>query len=518
MLRLAGNHDGQRRAGQQGQCNGFPHRDLDHPAAVVDAELVTLPLLRQERIEPQLIVVVAHAGEALHDSQPAAGHRGDVQTVCRIVVVVVQVQTSRTLIEFNGLILLAELGGQHRVNRGTQRAFVHRQRLVEVKIAFLLLAGEAIVQEVQALEHIRLLDERRPQDPVPGPVLVDWPLIGWNRACRPQVLIQEGVVLDEDAQLIVLRIVHAVDDVLPLLLLGTAHGQPGLNGGIGLGQPGQRVLQAPGGHRVGVPVVVDVVFVLVRPGDAVDHVLAGALGEVDPVRPEAADAHQHLHAVVVDVAFIAGVGRVLVNREGDRCVTVQLLEGDFPFIVALDAVEGHHREQGPFEPLLLGVVVGAGQLVVPVLQQCPGHGRRGGGDVHRHHVRLGVPVGRPAVLLAGETLRPHVEPLIVAVIGHEQLGEVEADPLLGRVVAFNHDVALGPALGPKGGVCRQLGRKALALQLCHQPRGRFGLGLRGDVAARDHDDVLFQLDRHVWRQRQRDRAGQLAGAGGHGAG
>ena len=72
---------------------------------------------------------------------------------------------------------------------------------------------------------------------------------------------------------------------------------------------------------------------------------------------------------------------------------MDFLEGDFPFVVAFDAGEGHHWVERAGEALLSGVVLGLRQLVMAVFEQVAGDVRLGQSEVEWYGVGFGVPVG-----------------------------------------------------------------------------------------------------------------------------
>ena len=224
-----------------------------------------------------------------------------------------------------------------------------------------------------------------------------------------------------------------------------------------------------------------------------DHVLSGALGVVHPGRPEARDGQDHVEAVIPYIVAISGVGLVLEDRVGDGGVSVNLLEGDLPLVVALDAIEGDHGVQRALKALLPRVVERALKLPVAVDQKVPRHLFRRDGQVHRQAIGLGVPVGGTAVLLACEALGSDVEPLVGAVVGGEQLEDVETDALLRRVVARDRDIRAVPALAPGGGVLLEQYR--IALGPCGGQRGHrplFELRLR-EVPGSHHRHHLLKF-------------------------
>ena len=136
---------------------------------------------------------------------------------------------------------------------------------------------------------------------------------------------------------------------------------------------------------------------------------------------------------------------------GDGAVAVDLLEGDLPLVVTLLAVDRDHRIQrrAVAEPQFGGVLDGLVQLVVTVDQQFARHGLPGGGHVERQAVSLGVPVGYAAVFLAREALGPDVQAGVHPGVGLQEHEDAEADALLGRRVASDHDVAPVPAGRPR---------------------------------------------------------------------
>ena len=136
---------------------------------------------------------------------------------------------------------------------------------------------------------------------------------------------------------------------------------------------------------------------------------------------------------------------------GDGTVAVDLLEGDLPLVVALLAVDRDHRIQRRTvaEPQFGGVLNGLVQLVVAVDQQFARHGLPGGGHVERQAVSLGVPVGDATVFLAREALGPDVQAGVHPGVSLQEHEDAEADALLGRRVAPDHDVAPVPAGRPR---------------------------------------------------------------------
>ena len=378
---------------------------------------------------------------------------------------------------------------------------MHGHGLIEIKVAANGLHVVEMIEEVQSLQHIRLFDKAAAQDMVPRPVLVDGPLPGGNVRGGHQFLVQEGVMLHEDTQFRILRIVHLFHHVNHVRKLVLCDGQLPAALLRRTARLGDEQPNAPGRDAVGVPVVVDVVLIFIGASDAMNHVFAMSIGKMHAVGVEPGNAAQHVQSLAQHVVHVAGIGGIVEDGMGDGAVSMDLLKGDLPFVVALHAGKGHHGIQRALQALLPRVVVGAVQLKPAVEQQLLGHVLTGDGHVDRQAVCLGIPVGGAAVFFAGEALGPDVEACIIARIGAEQLEEVEADALLGRVVALNGHVAARPAVAPGRGV--RIAQRVIP----HLASARGGLERQGAqhlfviVAAGEAQGVLFHNDvltrRHV---------------------
>lgn len=318
----------------------FADGDFNQTAAVVDVEGIACPRTRQERCEAEFAAPSFHLGETLDDGEPRAGHRSNMQAVFGVVVVVVQVQAGGAPVHFHGFFFFAQFGSEDGVDTWRQRAFMHGHRFVEVEVAAFFVHVETVAEEVDALQYVRLFDEGRTQDFVPRPFLVERQIVGRKRGYGADVFVKEAVVLHEYAEFFVMRTVHIRADVRPFFQLGGAHVRTRTRV---FRQGFAGVAQYPCGEGVGLPVVVDVVFVFVRTGYALNHVFAVAFGEVDAVRPEAGHFDQDFQAFFGKIALVTGVVGVVVDGVRNRAVTVDFLEGDFPFVVALDARKRYHR-------------------------------------------------------------------------------------------------------------------------------------------------------------------------------
>ena len=179
---------------------------------------------------------------------------------------------------------------------------MHRAGLVETEVAADRLHVEILLEEIEALQNVGLLDETRPQDAIPRPLLVDGPLGGIELAYEHLLLVQVTVLLEEDAALTVFAQIHLADNFHPAGGFGRRVEAPlRADAGVILGavfaHPSRRlgrVTHAPASNVRGVPVVVDIVFVLVGARDAQHHVLLPRFGPRDALGPETRDGEQHL--------------------------------------------------------------------------------------------------------------------------------------------------------------------------------------------------------------------------------
>ena len=83
---------------------------------------------------------------------------------------------------------------------------------------------------------------------------------------------------------------------------------------------------------------------------------------------------------------------------------MDFFEGNFPFVVTFDPVEGNHWEQRTLQALLLGVDVSTIQLLVTVHQQVTSNFWVGNPQVNRNTVGFGIPVSSTTVLFTSEAL------------------------------------------------------------------------------------------------------------------
>ena len=142
---------------------------------------------------------------------------------------------------------------------------------------------------------------------------------------------------------------------------------------------------------------------------------------------------------------------MVAQRQDHRPIAVNLLESDFPLVVAFLPVHGDHWIQcrTVCESQLFGVLDGFPQLVVPVPEQllCNLFWMRG--QEKRQAICLRIPIGRAAILLAGEPLGTYVQTRIVAAVRLVQVKNVESDGLLRLHIPFNSDVPQRPNVCPR---------------------------------------------------------------------
>ena len=268
----------------------------------------------------QVLADQAHSAKSVDDGHPGAAHRRDVQALVDLFVVVVEVQARGAVVELVRLGCVAEAAGEHGVYTGRQRAFVHGQGLVKVKVLLERFDGRAVFKKEHALQRVGLLDVGRTQDAVPAPLLVDGALCRVELGHRNQFLVQKSVLLQEHLVSPAVRVVHVAANGFPLLEFVGVEVHLGAQRGVFLGLilsqvlgAFSRVLEAPGGHEVRVVVVVDVVLVLVGSGYAQDDELLFVVAPVHALGPEPGDGDEYFESALSQVSVVAGVAQVGVD-------------------------------------------------------------------------------------------------------------------------------------------------------------------------------------------------------------
>ena len=144
-----------------------------------------------------------------------------------------------------------------------------------------------------------------------------------------------------------------------------------------------------------------------------------------------------------------------------------------------------------------GVGDGAVEGVVAIGEQGPRHGGLGV-DVEGQKVDLGVPEDVAAIALAGQRVGADIDPLVLLARCDQQVVDAVAHGFLRRAIAFDHDVAVPPALGEGGDVIVQ--------GPCPAVRARHRQGFQTGPLEPDRIDVARGPD----RDQLVDAAGGLA--------
>ena len=271
------------------------------------------------------------------------------------------------------------------------------------------------------------------KDAVPGPVLVDRPLIGIQANYWDQLFIHEAIVLLEDPMLCVERQIDLIGPFPPLQAFLTAPVQAGRKGlgSLGILLPATieticRITHTPSSDVVGVPVVVDVVLVFIGAGHSVHNEGLLALAVMESLKPKTRDAREYFESALEQIGRVQCVADVIVDRKGNGSISVDLLECDLPFVVAFLPVHGDHGVQSGalFETELPGILYGLAQLIIAVDQQVLRHLLRRSGQIERQTIGLCVPIGAASVFLPCEPLGPDIEPLVFSCIGLMELKNV----------------------------------------------------------------------------------------------
>ncbi len=90
-------------------------------AVAAEPERDSLPHRGKSRRELEPVTAFDHAGESVNDPGPDSTSRGDVHPVRRVAVIVGQVEIERAVEVVDGLLLVADSGGDDRLHTGRQR-------------------------------------------------------------------------------------------------------------------------------------------------------------------------------------------------------------------------------------------------------------------------------------------------------------------------------------------------------------------------------------------------------------
>ena len=289
-------------------------------------------------------------------------------------------------------------------------------------------------------------------------MLVDGAFFGRNVVCTFQYFIHIAVILDENTPFLVFRQIHVFDDVsppgafLPLVEIGDA-ADVGIFIRILLCHHFQKTeghLEALYAGIVGVPVVVHIVFVFIRAGNPQYDIFLFGLGEGYPLAPETADGNHYFQAILGDIVHIARQSCMLNNGIDNDIVTVDFLEGYFPFAVAFLSIVGYLRKQRctVLETQFAGVFYGLGKLVVPVCQQVLCNLFGSGEQKKRYTTQFRVPISVAAIFFSGESFGADVQARVISPVSLIQLEYVVPDTLLRFRVPFDDDIRFVPDFLP----------------------------------------------------------------------
>ncbi|MNW52536.1 hypothetical protein D3C74_300610 [compost metagenome] len=266
------------------------------------------------------------------------------------------------------------------------------------------------------MKYVRLFNEARTKDTVPGPVLVQWKITLRQIFDFDQFFVKESILLQENLVFFVVRIVHVVDDVLPFfrffffqfqlayeLLITRVFIRLQIFKNL------KRIFHSPCCDTVSIPVVVNVVFVFVRSSHTKHYILLLVVGEIHALFPEAGDFSQHLKTVLSQIGFISCVVHVVVDCISNRAVTMNFFKGDFPFVMAFLTVHRYHWIKSTFgEAKLFSVFFSLLQVLVAVDEQVAGNFGIRCTEVERYAISFCIPVSTAAIFFTGEAFRTDV--------------------------------------------------------------------------------------------------------------
>ena len=401
-------------------------------------------------------------------------------------------------------VLVADLGGNHRLHHPGQGGVPRGDRVVVLEVGAFLLLGELVALQEQRQHHVGLLEHLEPVDHQGMEVQQQREFVGRGVLQVPQLAGQELLVLRMDPEGFVEGDDHALGTGPPLLHLLRGHVQ-----GLHQPVPAERIglleflhqvggeLQVGARHHVGEHVVVHHGRVLVGPGDAVDVESLRPVGFGPPetqVSPHPRGLHQHRGSVAVQEVHVPGDLAVLGKGMRDVGVDVVLRGSRSVVGGGLLTVDGAPREQRTLLAEHLGPFPGLRQQADPVAQGVAGDpGGRVGQEGNQ--IDLGVPEVVSLVSGTGHPLGGDAE-----LVGTgRRLGQLEQAPanclLDGRLTA-HLDIRIGPEVIEPGALPLE---ERVETPLAHPVEGaaaaveqfRDGNPARGVVGHRLADD-----DRH----------------------
>ena len=159
--------------------------------------------------------MVAHAAEPCDGGGDGAGQGGDVETVARVLLEVVEIDEGGLPEVVVGQFEVSDLGGHNGLRAGGERGVSDGERLVVGEVPRLLLVGERVAAHVQRQHEVGLLEDLLPVEIGVGKVQEQRVLL---RPCVlevPELVAGEAFRLRVDAEPLVPRDHHLSGGVSP---------------------------------------------------------------------------------------------------------------------------------------------------------------------------------------------------------------------------------------------------------------------------------------------------------------
>src|SRR6056297_148603 len=112
--------------------------------------------------------------KTVYNAHPSTCHRGDMKTVVSIVVYIVKIKPCAPFVKFIGFFFVTDFTCDNRIDAWRQRGFMNSSRLIEIKISPFFFNSIVFTHIEKSLKNVSLLNKATSENPVPGPVLIEW--------------------------------------------------------------------------------------------------------------------------------------------------------------------------------------------------------------------------------------------------------------------------------------------------------------------------------------------------------
>ena len=159
--------------------------------------------------------MIAHAAETGHRDDPGARQRGDVESIARVVLEIVEIDEAGLAEIVVGELEVPDLRRDDRLGAGRERGVADSQRLVVGKVAGLAFLAECVAAQVQGQDEVGLLDHLLAVQVEVGKVQEQRVLLGRGVHEVPGLVSGKRFGLGMDAQCFVVGDEYGVGGVAP---------------------------------------------------------------------------------------------------------------------------------------------------------------------------------------------------------------------------------------------------------------------------------------------------------------